>query len=144
TALLHVKNLFRAHLADARFVLHGVSGAADGDGGISVSERGGVVEERVVLGVVFVMFEILGNVNEAAVGGAACADGDRFGNDVAGGLIGGVNHLRSGVLMLAVIRERDRKTSAARFAPLQNPAGIFHRQTRADAAIDPFYLGIFV
>ena len=35
-ALLHVKNLLGADLADARFVLHGVAGAAHGDGGIGV------------------------------------------------------------------------------------------------------------
>ena len=55
-----------------------------------------------------------------------------------------MNHLRAGVLMLAVVRERDGKHFAACFASLHNHAGIFHGETRADVAIDPFYMGIFV
>src|SRR6266705_6032738 len=51
-ALLHVKNLFRAHLANAGFVLHGVAGAAHSYGRISVGAAGRVDEEGVALGVV--------------------------------------------------------------------------------------------
>src|ERR1043166_4575612 len=55
-----------------------------------------------------------------------------------------MNHFRTGVLVLPVVRERDRKHFAARLAAFQNDAWIFHGQTRADVAIDPFDLGIFV
>src|ERR1041385_2676174 len=46
-ALLHVKDLLGADLADTRFVLYGVAGAANGDGGIGVGTTAGVDEERV-------------------------------------------------------------------------------------------------
>ena len=39
TALLHVENLVRANLADASFVLHGVTSPADGDCRIGVRAR---------------------------------------------------------------------------------------------------------
>src|ERR1700687_890276 len=51
TALLHVKDLFGADLADARFVLHRVAGAADSDCRISVGAAGGVAPQSVARGV---------------------------------------------------------------------------------------------
>src|SRR5438552_3662860 len=106
-ALLHVKNLFGAHLADAGFVLHGVAGATHSDGRISVGARGGINEQRVVFGVVLAVLEMLRLVHEPPISGATGADRDRFRNDVRGRFISGVNHLRAGVLMLAVVGERD-------------------------------------
>ena len=87
---------------------------------------------------------MLRHVDEAAIGGAASADGDRFGNDVAGRFIGGVDHFRAGVLMLTVVGERDGKNFAARFAAFHDHARIFHREARADVAIDPFHFRVFV
>jgi len=55
-----------------------------------------------------------------------------------------VNHFRAGVLVLAVIGQRDGKPFAARLAALQDDARIFHGEPRTDVAIDPFDLGIFV
>src|SRR2546429_2064648 len=52
TALLHVENLLRANLADAGFVLDGVTSAAHGDRRISIRARGRVDEQRVALGIV--------------------------------------------------------------------------------------------
>ena len=143
-ALLHVKNLLRAHLADAGFVLHGVAGAAHGDRRIRVGARGRIDKQRVALGVVLAILEMLRHVDQAAVSGAAFADGDRFGNDVTGCLIGSVDHFCAGVLVLAVVCERDGKNFAARFATLHDHAGIFHREPRTDIAIDPFHLGVFL
>ena len=143
-ALLHVEDLFGAHLADAGFVLHGVAGAADGDGRISVGAAGRVDQKRVALGVVLAILQMLRHVHEAAISGATFADGDRFRNDVAGRFIGGVNHLRAGVLVLAVVGQRDGKNFAARLATFHDHAGIFHGQARADVAVDPFDLGVFV
>ena len=87
---------------------------------------------------------MLRNVHESAVSGAAGADRDRFGNDVRGRFIGGVNHLRAGVLMLTVVGERDGENFAARSAAFHNHARIFHGQARADVAIDPFHFRVFV
>src|SRR3954452_1314242 len=53
TALLHIENLLRANLADAAFVLQGVTSAAPGDHRISIRARRRVDEQRVALGVVF-------------------------------------------------------------------------------------------
>ena len=55
-----------------------------------------------------------------------------------------MNHLRAGVLMLAVVGERDGNNFAARLATFHDHARIFHGETRADVAIDPFHLGVFV
>ena len=53
TALLHVENLLRANLADAGFVLHGVTSAAHGDRRIGIRARRRVDEQRVALSIVF-------------------------------------------------------------------------------------------
>jgi len=74
TALLHVKDLLGADLADASFVLHGVTGAAHGDGWISVGARSRVDEEGVALGVVLAMLEMLRHVHQSAIRGAAFPD----------------------------------------------------------------------
>ena len=112
-------------------------------GYVSVREVA-VDKQRVALGVVLAILQMLRHVDQAAVSGAAFADGDRFGNDVAGCLIGSVNHFRAGVLMLTVIGERDGKNFAARLATLHDHAGIFHREPRADVTIDPFHFGVFL
>src|SRR5581483_3780436 len=58
-ALLHVENLFGAHLADAGFVLNSVTRSAHGDGGIRVGSRSCVDEQGVALGVVLAMLQML-------------------------------------------------------------------------------------
>src|SRR4030095_11601691 len=142
--LLHVENLLGAHLADTCFVLHGIAGAAHGDSRVSIRAAGRVDKKRVALGVVLAILEMLRPVNQTAVSGSAFADGDRFGNNVAGRFIGSMNHLRSGVLMLAVVGERYGKNFATRLATFHDHAGIFHGETGADVAIDPFYLGVLL
>ena len=79
-----------------------------------------------------------------AVGGAALADGDRFGDDVRSGLVGGVDHLGAGVLVLAVVGQGDRDDLAAGPAALEDDARVFHRQAGADVAVDPLDLGVLV
>ena len=51
-ALLHVKNLLRAHLAHAGFMLNGIARTAHGDRRIRVRARGRIDKQRVALGVV--------------------------------------------------------------------------------------------
>src|SRR5436190_20304417 len=144
TALLHVENLLGAHLADTGFVLNGIACATHGDSRIRVRSRRRVDEKRVALGVVFTMLQMLRHVDQSAVSRATFSDRDRFRDNVAGRLIGSVNHLRASVLVLAVVGERDGENFAACFATLHNYTGIFHRESGADVAIDPFYLGVFV
>jgi hypothetical protein len=67
-----------------------------------------------------------------------------FDDDVRRGLVGGVDHLGAGVLVLAVIGERDRDDLAAGLAALQHDAGILHRESAADVAVDPLDLGFLV
>src|SRR5882724_7980217 len=47
-----IENLLRANLADAGFVLHGVTSAAHGDRRIGIRARRRVDEQRVALGIV--------------------------------------------------------------------------------------------
>ena len=65
-------------------MLDAVGVAADGDGGIGVGAAVGVDEEGVALGVVLAALEVLRDVDDAAVGAAALADGDGLGDDVGG------------------------------------------------------------
>ena len=103
-----------------------------------------VDEQRVALGVVLAVLEMLRHVDEAAIGRAARADADALRDDVAGRFVSGVDHLRAGVLVLAVAGQGDGKNFAARLAAFHDDARILHRQARADVAIDPFHLGFFV
>src|SRR5512133_2672401 len=55
-----------------------------------------------------------------------------------------MNHLRAGVLMLAVVGKRDRQNFAARLATFHDNTGIFHGEARPDVAINPFHFRIFL
>jgi len=74
TALLHVKDLFGADLADAGLMLHGIAGPADGDCGVGVGQTGRIDQERITLGVVLAMLEMLRHVNKSSIGGPTGAD----------------------------------------------------------------------
>src|SRR5438094_10531251 len=87
---------------------------------------------------------MLWHVHQAAVSGATSADRDRFGNDIARRLVGSMNHLCAGVLMLTIIGKRDRQDFAARLATFHNNTGIFHGEPRPDIAINPFHFGVFL
>src|SRR5205814_3544972 len=121
-ALLHIENLLRAYLADTGFVLHGVAGTAYSDCRISVRSRSRVNEKSVALRVVLAVLEMLWNVNQAAIRGPAFADGDAFRNDIAGSLIGRVDHLRAGVLMLTIVGQSNGENFAACFASFHDHA----------------------
>src|SRR5260370_27476791 len=97
-------------------MLHGVAGATHGNCRVSVRPRGRVNKKRVAFGVVFAILEMLRHVDQAAISGAAFANGDAFGNDVAGRFIGGVNHLAARVLMLTLLGEGNTETFAARLS----------------------------
>ena len=71
------------------------------------------------------LLEVLGHVYLAAVGGAAFADGDRFGDDVARGVVREVHHLRAGVLVLAIVGQSDGENFAASATPFRTTPGYF-------------------
>jgi len=77
----------------------------------------------------------------AAVRAAALADGDGLGDDVGGRLVGGVDHLGAGVLVLAVVGEGNGDDLAG------GPCGPSARRrdtslvrAAADVAVDPLDL----
>ena len=75
------------------------------------------------------MLQVLRDMNEAAVGSAAGPDRNRLRDNVRRRFIGGVNHFRARVLMLAVVGQRNGEHFAPRFPTLQHHAGIFHGQS---------------
>ena len=106
-ALLHVKDLLSRNLRHAGFVLNGIARATDGDGGIGVSARGGINQKCVALGIVLAILEVFRHVDQSTIGSSAGADRDRFRDDVRRCFIGRVQHFRAGILVLAVVRQRD-------------------------------------
>src|SRR5947208_472036 len=125
-ALLHIKDLLGRNLRHAGLVLNGIAGAADRDRGVSICARGGVDKEGVTLSVVSAILEMLRHMYKSSISGAAGADRDRFRDDVRCGSVGSVDHFRAGVLVLAVVSQRDREHFAAGLASLQDHAGVFH------------------
>ena len=132
-----------ADLTDAGFVLGAVLIAADADGGVGVGVAVAVDEQGVALGVVFAAFKMLGDMHKATISAAAFSDGDGFADDVAGGVIGGVDHLGTGVLMLAAVCQSDADDLAAGTLALHDDAGVFHGEATADVAVDPAHFSIF-
>src|SRR5207244_10608983 len=102
-----------------------VAGPANGDRRIGVGARRGVDEQGVALGVILAILEMLRHVHKAAVSRPAFADRDRLGNDIRSRFVGGMNHFRTGVLMLAVISESDGENFTARFAAFHDDTWIF-------------------
>ena len=125
-ALLHVKDLVGRNLRHARFMLNRIAGATDGDSWVGVGARGRVDKKGVALGVVLAILEMFRHVDKSAISGAAGPDRNRFRNDVRCRFIGGVDHFRARILMLAVISQRDRQHFAPGPASFQNHTGIFH------------------
>ena len=123
-------------------MLGGVAVAFDGDGRVGVGAGVAVDEQRVALGVVLAALEVLRDVHLAAVGGAAFADGYGFRDDVRGGVVGGVDHFRAGVLMLAGVGKGDGDHLAAGTLAFHDDPGVFHREAGADVAIDPAHLRV--
>ena len=139
--LLHVEDLFGTDFADAGFVLDAVALAFDDNGWVGVGTGVGVDEECVAFGVVFAAPQVGGDVDKAAVGSTAVADGDGLGDDVAGGFVRCVDHFGSGVLVLTVVGECDGDDFATGFGAFEDDARVFHGEAGADVAVDPFVLG---
>ena len=77
------------------------------DGGGAGRDADGIDQQGVAFRVVPAILEVLRDLDEPAVGGPAFADADALRNDVARGFIGRMDHLRAGILVLAVTRQRN-------------------------------------
>src|SRR5246127_4724365 len=86
---------------------------------------------------------MLRHMHQTAVSSASRANTDALGNDVTRGFFRGMDHFRSGVLMLTVPSESDADHLSASFSTFQHHTGIFHGQPGTDITIDPFDLGFF-
>jgi hypothetical protein len=125
-------------------VLGGVSVALDGDGWIRVGATVAVDEQSVAFRIVLTPLEMFRDVDDTTIRAATLANGNGLGDDVGCGVIGGVDHLGTRVLMLTVVGERDGDDFATGSFTLQDHAGIFHREAAANVAVDPFHLGVLV
>ena len=81
----------------------------------------------------------LQHLDQAAVGGAAAAAGDRLGDDGRGGVRRGVHHLGAGVLVLALAGHRDREHLALGVLADHPDRRVLHRDLGADVAVDPLH-----
>ncbi len=81
------------------------------------------------------------DLDQAAVGGAAAAAGDRLRDDRRGRVRRQVHHLGAGVLVLALAGERDREHLALGVLAHQPDGRVLHRDLRADVAVDPLHGG---
>ena len=99
-------------------MLTGVALASHGNSWIGVCAAVGIDQQRVALGVVLASLEMLGHMNQTTVSRAAGANADALGDNIAGGLVSGMDHLGAGILVLSVTGQRDRDHFAARFPAL--------------------------
>src|SRR6478609_37476 len=102
-----VEHLVLGHLGDGGLVAHLHVVLADVDVGVGVGaadrvDEQGVADDRALRAV-----RALEDLDQAAVGRAATATGDRLADDLAARVGGGVDHLGAGVLVLALAGERD-------------------------------------
>ena len=79
----------------------------------------------------------LGDLEQAAVGGAPAVLGDRLGEDVRRRVRRRVDDLAARVLVLAVAGERDRQDLAVGALAHEVDRRVLHRELRAEVAVDP-------
>ncbi len=84
-----------------------VTGASNRDRRVRVGTAGRTDQQSVTLGIVLAALEVFRYVHQTPVSGAALADTDTLGNDVAGRLVGRVHHLCPGILVLTVTGQRN-------------------------------------
>ena len=116
----------------------------DPDRRVGVRARVLVEEQRVADDLRARFAGAVGDLEQAAVGGAAAVLGDRLGEDRGRGLRRRVDDLAAGVLVLALAGEGDREDLAVGFAPEQVDRRVLHRQFRAEVAVDPLHRRLFL
>src|SRR5437870_12569704 len=77
------------------------------------------------------------DLHHAAIGLLPGALADALARDEARGVRRGVEHLRAGVLVLVVARERDREHLAVRALAHEVDARVLHRDLRPEFRVDP-------
>src|SRR5690606_22494894 len=82
------------------------------------------------------------DLHEPAIAILAVAGGDAFGDDRAARVRADVNHLRPGVSLLIVVRDRDRVELADRVLAGQHAARILPRDRRAGFHLRPADPGV--
>ena len=87
---------------------------------------------------------MFGHVYLTAVSSLTLTDGDRFGDDIARRVVGEVDHLRAGVLVLSIVGKRYGEYFAARASAFEHNARVFHCEAGANVAVDPFDFSAFV
>src|SRR5437588_6092468 len=77
------------------------------------------------------------NLHLAPIGVLTMSGGDALRHDGAAGILADVDHLRSGISLLIVVRERDGIELAYRVVALKNAAGIFPSDSRSSLNLCP-------
>src|SRR3546814_2704901 len=72
------------------------------------------------------------DLDQAAVAGATAVLGDRLGDDLRGGLGGGVHHLGAGILVLASTGVGHGEHLAGGLRPDHVDRGVLHREARSE------------
>src|SRR6201999_3415314 len=136
-----VEELIRTDLGDGGLVAHRdvVLAAVDVRVGVAAADR--IHQQRIAFHAGPGTVRTLVHLNQAAVGRATAAAGDRLGDDVARRVGCQVQHLGAGVLVLALAGERDRKYLAFGVLAGHPDGRILHGHLGADVAVDPFHGG---
>src|SRR5215218_10953910 len=134
-----VEELLLADLGDRGLVTDVHVVLADADRRIGVRARLLVEQQRVADHLRPRAGRALGDLEQAAVGGAPAVLGDRLGEDVRRRVRRRVDDLGAGVLVLAVAREGDREHLAVRALAHQVDARVLHRELGAEVAVDPLH-----
>ena len=99
-------------------------------------------QQRVALRVVAAVARALQDLHQAAVRVLALAGADALADDRASGVLADVDHLRAGVGLLEVVRQRDGVKLADAVVALQDAARVFPRDGRAGFDLRPGDLAV--
>ena len=98
-----------------------------------------VDEQRVAHGGVRGAFGAVDDLDQAAVRGAPAAARDRLGDDRGAGVRGEMDHLRAGVLILALAGEAEGHGRRGGVRLGEDAGRVLHRSLGPDVAVDPFH-----
>ena len=98
-----------------------------------------VDEQRIALHRRLRAVRALVDLDQAAVGRPTAAARDRLRHDGRGGVRCQVQHLRAGVLVLALAGERDREHLAVSVLAHHPDGRVLHRDLGTDVAVDPLH-----
>src|SRR5215218_6313726 len=134
-----VEELLLADLGDRRLVADVHVVLADADRRVGVRARLLVEQQRVADDLGLGAVRALGDLEQAAVGGAPAVLGDRLGEDVRRRVRRRVDDLRARVLVLAGAREGDREHLAVGTLAREVDRRVLYGQLVAEVAVDPLH-----